>query len=77
MIAEHPSGPSAGVRIWCRTAEHPSICNAARVTNFSPRGEMGQVRSALGPEGCSMIPCRSKMPHRLSHGSSISILIWA
>jgi hypothetical protein len=35
--------------------EHPTICNAERVTNISPRGEMGQVRSALGPEGCSAV----------------------
>jgi competence ComEA-like helix-hairpin-helix protein len=50
----HPPGPSAELKSGSRTAEHPSRRdNAERVTTVSPRGEMGQVRSALGPEGCS------------------------
>jgi hypothetical protein len=59
-IGEHPSGPSAvfedEFRELCGIGEHPSECNAERVTFISPRGEMGQVRSALGPEGCPAIP---------------------
>jgi hypothetical protein len=59
-------------------AEHPfprRRDNAERVTTVSPRGEMSQLRSAfgtegcpavrppgfnsaLGPEGCSMVPFR-------------------
>jgi hypothetical protein len=59
-IGEHPSGPSAvfedELRELCGIGEHPSECNAERVTFISPRGEMGQVRPALGPEGCPVIP---------------------
>jgi hypothetical protein len=52
----HPSGPSAELKSGSRTAEHPSQHNAERVMLISPRGEMGQLRSALGSEGCLVVP---------------------
>jgi len=48
-------GGGLSLNIWDGITEHPSDCDAGRVTIISPRGEMGQVRSALGPEGCSVV----------------------
>jgi DNA ligase (NAD+) len=57
--------------------EHPSRCNAERVTTVSPRGEMGQVRSALGPEGCSAMPAPSIRSALHSEGCPVQGLIYS
>ena len=44
------------------TIEHPSECNAERVTFISPRGETVVARSAAEREGCSQVPHRSLYP---------------
>ena len=42
-----------GLRLRGTCTEHPSECNAERITFISPRGETVVARSAIQREGCS------------------------
>jgi hypothetical protein len=73
LFTGHPSEPNAEIKSGGRAVEHPSRCNAERVIRdrsgtieHPSRGDLpsrgvGQVRSALGPEGCSVVPANSSI----------------
>ena len=54
-LTEHPSQYNAEQIDRGEIIEHPSHCIAERDTMISPRGEMSQLRSAFGSEGCPVI----------------------
>jgi hypothetical protein len=53
------------LKFWCWFTEHPSECNAERITFISPRGEINMTRLALCCEGCPVIPAGSIYPPSL------------
>jgi hypothetical protein len=75
-FAEHRLDSDVEFTICGGIAEHPSECNAERVTFISPRGETVVARSAAEREGCSRVPHRSLYPtkHSALHSEGCSMV---
>jgi hypothetical protein len=58
---------------------HPSECNAGRITFISPRGEMSQLRSAFGSEGCSVAPptTNNQQPTKNNQSPKFNFHLWS